>query len=1001
MRNLARFLLAVAFLFTAGGVALGQGTTASIVGTVTSEGQALPGVSVTVSSPALQGTRTAATGSSGGYNIAGLPPGDYTVTFELAGMQTETQKVRLLLAQTTRADAVLSVSRVEAEVSVKGEAEAVLETTQIATNFTSELIARLPVARTIVQTVLLAPGVSNTGVNNQVTISGAPSYDNVFLVDGVVVNENLRGQPHNLFIEDAIQETTILAGGVSAEYGRFTGGVVSTLTKSGGNRFSGSFRDSFSNPDWTEKTPWPTEADHVDHVDQIYEATLGGRILKDHLWFFGAGRLAERSIQRFTSITNIPYTNAFDEKRWEGKLTAQIARGHNFVASYLDITNDETNNAFGAILDVDSLVPTRGLPNSLLALNYNGVLTKSLMVELQYAKKDFTFENSGGRFTDRINGTLLVDTNGRRFHAPTFCGICTFEERNNDSWLGKATYYLDTPSFGSHSIVLGAENFAETRVANNHQEGSDYRITSVTSIVSGTTVYPRFVPGTTVIQYQPILENSTGTDFQTFSAFANDKWDLNRHWSFNVGLRFDKNNGKDASGNTVSDDSEFSPRLGIAWDITGKGRGRATATYARYVAKIADGNVGGAGQAAGNPANLTWLYAGPAINPATSCTSTNSAGCISSSQALEQLFAWFDSVGGIDYRPLNSSSVPGYSARFPESIASPSVDEFTVGYGTQIGSNAYAKVDLVARDWNNFYVSHIDLSTPQAADPFGNPSDVAFIENDDKGIRRRYRGVQFQGQWRPGRFLLWASYTWSRLTGNDDGEGAATATSPNTALASFYPEYLNYEQRKPDGYLGQDIRHRARISLGYELPTRFGTFDAALLQSVDTGLPYSAIQSIDASGRATGNQFPGSPTNPGYTLSQLGTSHTYYFSNRGEFRTDDVYSTDLSVGYSIRVFGSLELFVRGIVTNLFDNDAVILPDTTVITRRSGGSGSNLVAFNPMTDTPVECTQRDSANSSRCAVTGANWLRGPLFGQPNGVSSYQVPRTYGFTAGFRF
>ena len=142
-------------------------------------------------------------------------------------------------------------------------------------------------------------------------------------------------------------------------------------------------------------------------------------------------------------------------------------------------------------------------------------------------------------------------------------------------------------------------------------------------------------------------------------------------------------------------------------------------------------------------------------------------------------------------------------------------------------------------------------------------------------------------------------------------------------------------------------------------------------------------------------------------MSQLGTTHTYYFSKRGEFRTDDVYSTDLSLGYSVRVFRSLELFVRGIVTNLFDNNAVVFPDTAVITRRSGGAGSNLVAFNPLTDTPVECTQRDPANANRCAVSGANWLKGPLFGQANGVSSYytnlggQVPRSYNFTVGFRF
>ncbi|HEX9148641.1 MAG TPA: TonB-dependent receptor, partial [Thermoanaerobaculia bacterium] len=549
------------FLIAGAGVALGQGTTATLAGTVTSGGTALPGVLVTVSSPALQGTRSAATGSSGSYSIAGLPPGDYTVTFELAGMQTKTQKARLILAQTTRADEELSVSGVKEEVSVKGEAEAVLETTQIATNFTSEQIARLPVARTIVNTILLAPGVSNTGVNNQVTISGAPSYDNTFLVNGVVVNENLRGQPHNLFIEDAIQETTVLSGGVSAEYGRFTGGVVSTLTKSGGNTFSGSFRDSLSNPKWVEKTPWPAEADHVDKTDSVYEATLGGRILKDHLWFFGAGRLAKRSLQRFTAITNLPFTNGFDEKRWEGKLTGQIATGHNLVVSYLNIKNDETNNFFGNVLDYDSLVPTRSLPNTLLAVNYNGVLTKNLIVEAQYANKKFTFENSGGLLTDRIGGTLLVDTNGRRFHAPTFCGVCSFEERNNDSWLGKATYYLDTPRLGSHSIVFGAENFAEKRLANNHQEGSDYRISSVTSIIAGTTVYPRF-GSASVIQYQPILSNSEGTDFQTFSAFVNDKWDFNRHFSFNVGFRYDKNNGKDADGNTVSDDSAFSPRLG-------------------------------------------------------------------------------------------------------------------------------------------------------------------------------------------------------------------------------------------------------------------------------------------------------------------------------------------------------------------------------------------------------------------------------------------------------
>src|SRR5207253_10962640 len=128
--------------------------------------------------------------------------------------------------------------------------------------------------------VSLAPGTTQSGPNQATTISGAPSFENLFLVDGATVNENLRGQPHDLFIEDAIQETTVLTGGISAEFGRFTGGVVTAITKSGGNEFSGSIRDSVTNDKWTSlgdsingtKNTTP----QIDKVNNVYEATLGG-----------------------------------------------------------------------------------------------------------------------------------------------------------------------------------------------------------------------------------------------------------------------------------------------------------------------------------------------------------------------------------------------------------------------------------------------------------------------------------------------------------------------------------------------------------------------------------------------------------------------------------------------------------------------------------------------------------------------------------------------------
>ncbi|HLQ43354.1 MAG TPA: carboxypeptidase regulatory-like domain-containing protein, partial [Planctomycetaceae bacterium] len=202
----ALFLVA---LLPAAIFAQGTGTTSSLSGTVTTEGKPLAGVTVTITSPALQGTRTAVTGGGGGYNFPSLPPGAYTVSMQLEGMQPVTKKVMLQLAYDRQADADMRVSSVTEAITVTASAPAVLETTEVVRNFSQKQIQDLPVRRNIRDTVLLAPGVNSNGPNNQIMLSGGPSYDNLFLVNGVVVNENIRGQPHNLFIEDAIQETTI------------------------------------------------------------------------------------------------------------------------------------------------------------------------------------------------------------------------------------------------------------------------------------------------------------------------------------------------------------------------------------------------------------------------------------------------------------------------------------------------------------------------------------------------------------------------------------------------------------------------------------------------------------------------------------------------------------------------------------------------------------------------------------------------------------------------
>lgn len=991
MKQFTKFTtLAILFLLAAAG-AFAQ-TTASLTGTVRSGGSALPGVLVTISSPALQGIRMTVTGEGGGYNFPALPPGEYTVRFELEGMQAMTRNVHVGLAQTARADADLRVSAVAEAITVTATAPAAIETTEITTNIPAQLLDELPVQRNILAAVSLtagvAPGLAGRADNANLgfSISGAASSDSLFLVNGVVVGENLRGQPHNLFIEDAVQETTIMTGGVSAEYGRFTGGVVNTITKSGGNEFSGSLRDSFTNPRWTAKAPNQT-TENADVLSEVYEATLGGFILRDRLWFFAAGRMTEADQQFFTTLTNIPFTRLREETRLEGKLTGQITARHNLVGSYLDIKDDLTNDFQFNIMDTSSLI-NRSLPNSLLAVHYNGILTNNLLVEANYSKKKFAFVGSGSPFSDLVNGTLLVDiTNtNRRYWTSTFCGTCGDEERNNDLWALKSRYYVSSARFGTHTIVGGLENFGEERISNNHQSGSDFRIFH-TVIQNGAELRPRFDSGT-VIQWNPIFTFSEGTDLQTQSVFLNDKWDLNDRLSFNIGLRFDKNDAQDADGNIVSDDSAISPRLGVQWDLAGDGRHRVNVNYGRYVNKIADGNVGGSAQAAGNPSTFQYAYRGPVINPA----GTPFDQLTPTADAIRMLFEWFNSAcdaqgrcGTQNQEIMTFSFVSGLGTRILEPLTSASVDEYTIGYGTQVSTNSYLRGDLVWRDWRDFYATMLTTATGTSVDQFGNRGDIGVTVNTND-ITREYRAFMLSGQWNPRRYNIGGNYTLSTLEGNDNTEGVTTGTSPTTPNAIFYPEYLDYAKRNPEGYLPEDSRHRLRVWTGRDFgfgPA--GTLNVSLLHTYMSGRAYSASAFIDATGRTAGNAFAGIPVNPGYTLSQIGTNHLYFFSERGEFRTADFNSTDFGLTYTLPI-ARISLFLQGQVTNALDNNAVINPNNTVITRRTGGAASGLLPFNPKTETPVE---------------GVHWRKGPSFGQATDVNSYQLPRTYRFSAGLRF
>jgi outer membrane receptor protein involved in Fe transport len=995
-----KVLLAVCCLVVMAGTAAAQVPTGTISGRVLDQdGAAVPGVTVTATSPNLQGERSVVTSGVGDYVLPLLPPGTYTVRFELTGFEPITRTVGVAPTQSVPVDVTLALAGVTEAVTVTGNASAFIETAQVATNIKQDLVSTLPTSRTLVANVLLAPNVRASGPNNtnggdgSLVISGAMSFDSLYMVNGVAITENLRGQPFTLFIEDALQETTIATAGISAEYGRFGGGLVNAVTKSGGNRFSGSFRNSFNNDSWRTTTPF--NETKLDKTVPTYEYTVGGPVLRDRVWFFTAGRFRKTEESRQTFISNISYPRIDDEKRYEGKITYSATPNHRVLGSWMQIKQQITGNNFQNPMDLRSLY-NQGQPQDLLSLNYNGLFGRSLTVEGQHSRRNFSITGAGAQTTDLIDGTLLIDRSRGgtqyRYWAPTFCGVCDDEERDNQETLVKATWFVSSSRVGTHTVAFGYDNYNDHRFANNHQSGSDWRILGTSTVVRGTDVFPVFLgDNSTFIQHDPIALSSQGTDLQTHSLFVNDSWRASGKVTLNLGLRFDRNRGEDAANSIVSTAQAFSPRLGIVWDPQGDGKWSLSGSFGRYVSALSSSIV--ENSPAGNAASYQWFYQGPNIN------ADPNGPLVTSDVAIGQLFDWFNANGG-ESRTSVFADVPGVNTFVAESMKSPSSYEYATGVSRAFPRGSI-RVDYVFRNFKDFYIRRTDLTTGSVIDPLGRPFDINFIENatDDMGLKRRYQGGTVSANYRlHSNIETGVSYTLSRLWGNVDGENATSG--PITSTISSYPEYREMEWNLPTGNLAGDQRHRARVWGVFRVPMaeRAGRLDLGLLFGAASGVPFG--QNTNP-GTAAGQIDP-RPYVPDLGYKQpLGSSTTidYFFFPRDEYRTEAQYRTDLSVNYAYRFFGSAEAFFHAEVLNVFNQFQLCGCGGTVFNNGGGSdlrtintsvlTASNtatLQRFNPFTETPVE---------------GTHYRLGPTFGQAASRFAYTSPRTFRFNVGVRF
>ena len=977
-------LLALAALLLLASSVFAQAPTGDLTGRVMADGKTLPGVTVSAASPSLQGSRVVVTGANGAFKLAFLPPGEYQLTYELEGFSTAVQTVIVSAAQNKNlGDVELRVADVVEEVVITSALETVSEGISAETTYSIDEIEDLPVQRNIRAAALLTPGVSSSGPKQgtsraaALVISGAMSFESLYLVNGVVVNENIRGQALDLFIEDAIQEFTAVASGVSAEYGRFTGGVVNVLTKSGGNEFSGSLRRSYTQADWTRKTE-AFEATEIlsDVRNEQDEITLGGPFWKDHIWFFGAYRdIGDNVTSQLTAApARIPYDRTTTQERMEGKLTLAPHPSHSLVANYLEIKQTTINTGFGNFYDLASL-STRTDPQELSAAHYTGILGPSFFVEAQYSERNYLLgAGSGSPNSDLIGGTVIEDqARGIRYHTGYFCGYCGGEDRDNENLLAKGSYFLTTENVGTHDLVFGYDTYTDIRRADNRQSGSDFTVWHTEpAIVQGGQVYPVFTSGGADdwILWWPIFESSKGTDLVTNSFYANDNWQFSDNLSFNLGLRYDANDGKNASGNQVAKDSQISPRMGLAYDIKGDGDWVINASIGRYVAAIANTQADQT-SAGGQPALFASFYDGPSIN-------TGGGPLVSQDEALRRVFEWYFANGGTDDINGDLSNIPGlFYANIPgqtavildDSLGSPYADEISLGFTKRLGSKGVFRADLVFREYGDFYAQEISTNTGKVTVPGIDTYDRAVIYNENDLLERQYKGLHVNFRYRATDKLTFSgNYTLSQADGNFVGETAGGG--PGNGGPLNYPEYKEERWNYPSGDLSVDQRHKANIWAIYDfLSSDHHDLTASLLMSYFSGTPYGLFLNV--------NPVP-FVNNPGYLTPT--NAETYFITDRDAFHTDNVLQFDASLNYAFKWNlwnRNMEVFFQPEILNIGDDQGVIGVNTAVTRLRN---------FNPFTTVPEE---------------GVHYRKGPLWGGPNNPNDINQPRTYRFSVGFRF
>jgi hypothetical protein len=620
--------LAFMFVFTAATpTVLAQIATATVQGKVSDATGVLPGVTVTARETQSGFTHDAVTGADGVFTLAGLRPGTYEIRTAMDQYKPQARTVQVLVGQTVTADFVISPDVGYTEtVQVVSERLTDMRTTEVSTNVTEEQIRHLPQnSRNFINFAALAPGlrVSDNELRKEFSAGALPSQNvNVFIdgvsykndvIDGGVVGQDAsRGNP---FPQNAVREFQVLTQNFKAEYEKAASAIITAVTKSGSNRFSGDIFGYYQDKGLVEN-----EAVVRDPATQIfvkgktepkptYErwqwgVSTGGPVIRNRAQFFASyeeNRQDRASTVLVGSVSTAPpalvtdlraregvFVSPFREKLFFGKGSWQPSQGHHAEITY-SWRNETDIRGFGGTTSFETAENVRNRVDSIQGKWQ--VAGSSYLNELYASYQRY-------RWNPEPENEEVIGQN--------YSGLLRIGGRDTEQLFIQQRPSLrnDYSRFiswrGNHTVKVGGVlGFADYSV--NKKFNGNPLYTYRGDISWDFPAQAQFGSG------DPDL---SANNFQ-FGIFAQDDWALTGRLKANIGLRWDYesdmlNNSyvtpvdvRNATASFVDNGQYFTdgddrpayyaawqPRLGLSYDLTGQGRTVIFGGYGRYFDRV-------------------------------------------------------------------------------------------------------------------------------------------------------------------------------------------------------------------------------------------------------------------------------------------------------------------------------------------------------------------------------------------------------------------------------